>query len=236
MNSIHQSRNMEEECKMIEELTGFFRTGTDPFWKLLRKLMNERGIDPNTSLLAFSAEDNVNFQFGILVTYGRRVIQYAVQCTDSSFEGGEITKWEELTEIWSASGYRHEISTALSLLEKMELIADEVSKIIETELGKIKNPQSAELIRKLLVPLRCEVRQWEYDAEGSKYPCWIFAEHQESDTVFAYCEHGFGPDCPWGLLGVSRAYPNMGMDSNWFDSLEDLVRDSQAWPDAEQKS
>jgi hypothetical protein len=48
-------------------MTGLFRTSTDPFWILLRRLVRERGIDPDTSLLADSFEDDVNFEFGILV-------------------------------------------------------------------------------------------------------------------------------------------------------------------------
>jgi hypothetical protein len=38
-----------EECQMIQELTGLFRASTDPFWILLRRLVRERGIDPDTS-------------------------------------------------------------------------------------------------------------------------------------------------------------------------------------------
>jgi len=78
-------------------------------------------------------------------------------------------------------------------LGKMELTTDHVSRIIETELGKVKNPQALELIRKLLVPLRCEPRPWDYGEAGVTYPCWIIAEHRESNTAFAYCEQGFGP-------------------------------------------
>lgn len=220
---------------MIQELTGFFRTGTEPFWILLRKLVDERGIDPNTSLLAVSSEDNMNFKFGILVTHGRRVIQFGVQCSDSSSKEGEMTQWEELTGIWSPLRYGHEISTALSVLEKTELTADQVSDVIESELGKVKDTQALELIRKWRVPLRCEMRSWDSIEADAKYPCWIFAEHQESNTMFAYCEHGFGPGCSWVLLGFSRPYSNMGTDSTWFDSLEDLFRNSMAWPDEEQK-
>jgi hypothetical protein len=49
-----------------------------------------------------------------------------------------------------------------------------------------------------------------------------------SDTAIVYCSSGFGPRSPWGLLFLTR-YPNMGMDSQWFVSLEDAVRESMAW-------
>jgi hypothetical protein len=216
-----------EECKMIQELTGLFRTSTDPFWILLRRLVRERGIDPDTSLLADSFEDDVNFEFGILVTDDRRVIQYGVRYSDPSFKDGKLTEWKDITELWSSSPYRREVSDALS--------ANQISKTIRAELSKIKNPKVLEVIRKLLVSPRCEARPWDYGEPDAKYPCWIFAEHQASNTAFAYCEQGFGPRCPWGLLWISGEYLNMGMDSSWFSSLEDLVKDSRAWPDEEQK-
>ena len=103
---------------MIQELTGLFRTSTDPFWALLRRLVRERGIDPDTSLLADSFEDDVNFEFGILVTDDRRVIQYGVQYSGPSFNDGKLTEWKDITELWSSSPYHREVSTALSILDK----------------------------------------------------------------------------------------------------------------------
>lgn len=102
---------------MIQELTSLFRTSTDPLWILLRKLIRERGIDPDTSLLADSFEDDVNFEFGILVTHDRRVIQYGVQYSDPSFKDGKLTEWKDITELWSSSPYHREVSAALSILD-----------------------------------------------------------------------------------------------------------------------
>ena len=48
------------------------------------------------------------------------------------------------------------------------------------------------------------------------------------DTAIGYCAEGFGPTDPWGLLFL-RDHPNMGMDSQWFASLEDAVGESAAW-------
>jgi len=59
--------------------------------------------------------------------------------------------------------------------------------------------------------------------------CWTVLEHQPSGTGIAYCEEGFGPDFPWGLVFLSGPHMSMGMDSAWFASLEDAVRKSPAW-------
>jgi hypothetical protein len=57
-------------------------------------------------------------------------------------------------------------------------------------------------------------------------------EHTPSGTGVAYSEQGFGPRYPWGLLWISGKYLSMGMADAWYDSLEDAVRESFAWPDS----
>ena len=113
----------------------------------------------------------------------------------------------------------------------MSLDASKVSALVGEQLALVDDPQAVAIIRGLLVPPRCELRPWDYGAPGEKYPCWIVAEHRQSSTGIAYCEHGFGPKCPWGLLWISGEHLNMGMDSGWYDSLTDAVRESFAWPE-----
>jgi hypothetical protein len=110
------------------------------------------------------------------------------------------------------------------------MIASDVLTLVESELARISEPSTLALIRGLLVSPRCEERPWDYGEQNQKYPCWIVAEHPESDTAFAYCVYGFGPKCPWGLLHRSKKeWSSMGMDCSWFTSLEECVRDSFAW-------
>jgi hypothetical protein len=104
----------------------------------------------------------------------------------------------------------------------------QIDALFERELGRITQPDLIALIKRLRVSTRSEQRPWDYGAEGQTYPCWVVLEHAESDTAIVYCSSGFGPRSPWGLLFLTR-YPNMGMDSQWFVSLEDAVRESMAW-------
>jgi hypothetical protein len=123
----------------------------------------------------------------------------------------------------------------LNYIAKINLWAMDTSKVsalVENELARISNPKAVALIRSLLVTPRCEQRPWDYGAPKETYPCWIIAEHRFSNTGFVYCEFGFGPRCPWGLLWLSGDYLNMGMDSNWYSSLENLAKDSRAWEDS----
>lgn len=99
---------------------------------------------------------------------------------------------------------------------------------VEAEIHRASSPQVAELMRKLLVPLRCDLRPWAHGAQGTLHTCLILAEHQRFQTAIAYCEYGFGPRTPWGLLWTVGDHLSMGDDSGWFTSFEDAVMDSFA--------
>jgi len=110
-----------------------------------------------------------------------------------------------------------------------ELNASKIEALVQRGIGNIAQPELVELVHRLSVPVRCEFRGWDYGVDGQDWPCWIFAEHPESNTAFAYCEQGFGPRDPWGLLFLSGECMSMGMDCGWFSSMEDLFRQSKAW-------
>lgn len=71
-----------------------------------------------------------------------------------------------------------------------------------------------------LVPVYPVERDWDYGDE--RYTCWVVLEHPTANVCIAYCEHGFGPRLPWGLLAIS-GNQSMGMDSEWFETLEEAV-------------
>ena len=100
---------------------------------------------------------------------------------------------------------------------------------IERELAAIHDPLLLDLVRKLLVEPYAVEREWDYGAPGQTYVCWTVLEHQPSGTGIAYCEEGFGPKFPWGLVFLSGPYMSIGPDSAWFTRLDDAVRESQAW-------
>jgi hypothetical protein len=109
----------------------------------------------------------------------------------------------------------------------MTVSTNDVSRLVDMEIARASSLVRAALMRRLLVAPRNELRSWDYGLNVS-YPCWIVGEHHPSNTAFAYCEQGFGPRCPWGLLNLSGEYLSMGMDSGWFSSMEDAVMDSFA--------
>jgi len=104
-----------------------------------------------------------------------------------------------------------------------------IASLVERELTRIADPILLAAIRRLLVTPYPVERDWDYGSPGQKYTCWTVLEHRASNTGIAYCESGFGPSAPWGLVFLSGEVMSMGMDSAWFASLEDAMRESQAW-------
>lgn len=111
----------------------------------------------------------------------------------------------------------------------MPLTPADLTKAIEHEISLISQPELVDCIRRHLIQPRCEEREWDYGAPGRTYPSWIFAEDPASNTAFAFCEEGFGPAEPWGLLSLRGAHVSMGRDDAWFSQLEDAFRASMAW-------
>lgn len=109
----------------------------------------------------------------------------------------------------------------------MNISSETVVGLVNAEVGRASTAEVAALMRRLLIPPRCEERPWDY-GPGESYPCWIVAEHTASNTCIAYCDQGFGPGRPWGLLSIAGSHLNIGMDSGWFHSLEEAVLDSFA--------
>ena len=106
---------------------------------------------------------------------------------------------------------------------------DSISRLVERALAAVRDPALVALVRDLLVEPCPVERDWDYGAAGQKFVCWTVLERPPSGTGVAYCEEGFGPAHPWGLVVLGGPHTSMGMDSAWYASLEDAVRESRAW-------
>ena len=112
----------------------------------------------------------------------------------------------------------------------MSVSSDHLNTLVENELAKIGDPRVTRNIRSLRIPQRVEMRGWDYGAPGECYPCWLVLAHPPSNTAIAYCEFGFGPATPWGLLFLEgeKSQLSLGMDSGWFKCFLDACFDSMA--------
>ncbi len=103
---------------------------------------------------------------------------------------------------------------------------------VDKELSAIGDRRVAEHVRSLLVTPKIVVRGWDYGRESEEYPCWFVLEHPQSNTGIAYCEYGFGPSDPWGLVFLSGTeHMTIGMDAGWYPNFLGAYFESSAAAD-----
>jgi hypothetical protein len=106
--------------------------------------------------------------------------------------------------------------------------------LVDHELMGLSDTRVVAHIRGLLVEPSIVLRDWDYGKPGEQFPCWAVLNDFGSNTGIAYCEYGFGPRCPWGLVWLGsddhRAL-SIGMDSGWFSTFLDAYFDSFAATD-----
>lgn len=108
--------------------------------------------------------------------------------------------------------------------------SDHVRTLVAEQLAIIRDPARREALASLLVELRTEEREWDYGAPGTHYPYWVVAEAQSRRVILVYCEHGFGPESPWGFLFTDEPeFATLGMDSQWDRYLEGAFTRSGLW-------
>jgi hypothetical protein len=98
--------------------------------------------------------------------------------------------------------------------------------LVEGELARMADARVASQIRSLLTEPKPVLRDWDYGEKGEQYVCWIVLEEPASKTGIAYCESGFGPKAPWGLIFLEDS--SMGMDSGWFTTFLQAYFESSA--------
>lgn len=72
---------------------------------------------------------------------------------------------------------------------------------------------------------------WDYGLPGQQYTCWNVFHHEQTGTDIAFCNEGFGPRCPWGLMDLHAQPengPRMGMDSGWLPNFMECFWESFA--------
>jgi hypothetical protein len=112
----------------------------------------------------------------------------------------------------------------------MSVDADTLKDLIDFELIDLFDRRIVHHIRAHLVEPALELRDWDYGEPGQRYPCWIVFRHASSNTGIAYCEQGFGPRCPWGLLwiGGEGSPRSIGQDSEWYTTFMETYFNSFA--------
>jgi hypothetical protein len=82
----------------------------------------------------------------------------------------------------------------------MSIDAQKQTALVDGELAELSDSRVVAHIQALRGEPAITMRRWDYGREEERYPCWTVLCHSSSNTGIAYCEHGFGPRSPWGLV------------------------------------
>ncbi len=110
------------------------------------------------------------------------------------------------------------------------LTSEVVASLVDTQLALIEDPLLLSHLRALRVRPYPVLRHWDYGPPGRAFTCWTVLEHTQSNTAIAYCDQGFGPSDPWGVVSLSGPDNWIGTDAAWYAYLEDAFRGSPACP------
>jgi len=109
----------------------------------------------------------------------------------------------------------------------MTVDAQSLKLLIEAELIRVHDTRVVAHIRTMLIEPHAILRGWDYGRRGQQYLCWMVLKDTATGAEVGYCEDGFGPKNPWGLVG-SGEDKSMGMDSGWFPSFMEAYFESFA--------
>ena len=109
------------------------------------------------------------------------------------------------------------------------LTSEDVSELVREALARISDVALLNRMRTLLVTPYPVERDWYYGLPGEHFTCWTVLEHPSSGTGIAYCPFGFGPSDPWGLVFLAGDTMGIGIDSEWFPTLESAMRGGMMW-------
>src|SRR5262245_14190114 len=109
----------------------------------------------------------------------------------------------------------------------MAIDTDILKTLVEDELARVTDVRVTRYIRSLLIEPKPVLRDCDYGERGQQYVCWIVLEHRTSQTGIAYCESGFGPRAPWGLIWLDSE-ASMGADCCWYTTFLQAYFESRA--------
>ena len=100
--------------------------------------------------------------------------------------------------------------------------------LITTELAAVADERVVGAISSLLVEPRAGLIDWDYGSPNQQFNCWTVFHDRLNNTEIVFCEEGFGPSMPWGLVPADAGdgRRSMGMDSGWFETFLEAWFDS----------
>jgi hypothetical protein len=97
----------------IRKNTKTMKESDQPLWVRIRELLQQKGLDPAGVVLAYSYPEDLNFEYGIIVTADEQVFQYGFDYLHKNISDGIFTEWNDITANYQSSPYKYLIEKAL---------------------------------------------------------------------------------------------------------------------------
>ncbi|HEY2840193.1 MAG TPA: hypothetical protein VGJ26_13645 [Pirellulales bacterium] len=94
----------------------------------------------------------------------------------------------------------------------------DIRQLVDIQLLTIVDPSRREALKERLVSPQPLSLKWGYGAPDERFQCWLIGFSKDGKLRLVYCDQGFGPEYPWGIVGASQDW--MGMDCDWHVGLE----------------
>jgi len=110
----------------------------------------------------------------------------------------------------------------------MPVTAIDLNALIDRELMEVSDALTVQHIRGLLIEPDRVLLRWDYGEPDEQYRGWMVLRDEQQRAAIAYCEHGFGPRSPWGLVGFgdTPVDRHIGMDCGWFATFMEAFFES----------
>lgn len=105
--------------------------------------------------------------------------------------------------------------------------AAEIAAALDEDLTNLRDPRVRAGIQAFRLAAPAPIRlAWDYGKPGETFDGWLVFDDPEHRKGIAYCDQGFGPKNPWGIIITGETCPSMGMDCGWFRRFIDAYMDS----------
>jgi hypothetical protein len=118
---------------------------------------------------------------------------------------------------WRLDSFYKEETGQFSSKKVKEILISEKRNVDPKILLKIWNP--FEIEPKALYIL------WDYEPK-KRIKTWLVYFNQREMIGIVFSQSGFGPKCPWGLVGLDENPPHAGMDCSWCYNLPSTIENS----------
>lgn len=103
--------------------TTLLRTSDERPYARLRELLPGRGVDVQSDVLADLSPDDVDQEFGVIVTAKRRIFTFVLYYgrrgdLKAQVDAAVIAEWTDITDWWQSTPYRENVNDALQMLDE----------------------------------------------------------------------------------------------------------------------